>query len=120
MSIINLSSSKSLFSVRKFTYYAPKGKFFPIFEEIDIIKSSFFEIEEDVPNMEDIKYLTEKRDLELERFIMDIKTDMSTDIIKQRFDVLMKLTKQVRLAEDALIVYVVTKKIEDYNKKYGV
>jgi hypothetical protein len=51
---------------------------------------------------------------------MDIKTDMSTDIIKQRFDVLMKLTKQVRLAEDALIVYVVTKKIEDYNKKYGV
>jgi hypothetical protein len=57
----------------------------------------------------DISYLTEKRNDELERFNDLIKVGETDERINNCFNSLLRKQKQVKLAEDALVIYNITK-----------
>jgi len=59
---------------------------------------------------EDIKYLINKRDEALNWFNEGIKSDEMDEIIHTRFENLMKVHKQLKLAEDALLTHRIIKK----------
>jgi hypothetical protein len=56
-----------------------------------------------------ISYLTEKRNDELERFNDLIKAGETDERINNYFNSLLRKQKQVKLAEDALVIYNITK-----------
>lgn len=101
-------------------YYYPEGHSYPIYEEKDLISSPYFREESEPPTLEEIKYIADKRNFALEKFVLDVKADASPDAIQDRFNLVMKLTKRLRDIEDALMTYTLTKKIEEYNKKFGI
>lgn len=103
-------------------FYSPEGKFFPLFEEKDIISSNYFVLigDNSNPTIDDVKYFTDKRNFELERFTVEVETDAPLEKIQERFERIVRLTKQLRLLEDALIIYRLTRKMELINKKYGI
>ena len=104
------------------SFYSPEGKDCPLFEEIDMIKSKMFVFigDNSNPTIDDVKYFTDKRNFELERFTEEVEKDAPLEKIQERFDRIIKLTKQLRLLEDALIIYRLTSKMELINKKYGI
>lgn len=51
----------------------------------------------------DIKYIENKRDIELEKFVTNIKTSAPFGIIEDSYKSIIKLEKQMRLMEDALV-----------------
>jgi hypothetical protein len=58
---------------------------------------------------DNISYLTEKRNDELERFNDLIKAGETDERINNCFNSLLIKQKQVKLAEDALVIYNITK-----------
>lgn len=60
--------------------------------------------------MPDVKYFIDKRDVELERFNLKIKCGNSEEIIRNGFKSLMRIQRQLKLAEDALVIYNISKK----------
>ncbi len=67
----------------------------------------------------DIEYLVAKRDNALERFNCAFEGNLSLDIINGRFEILIKMEKNLRLAEDALMIYRVTAKKQKDESKLG-
>jgi hypothetical protein len=62
------------------------------------------------PDMEmDVAYFTEKRDDLLERLVTSIKLHEPDEKIENRLKVLLRINKQLKLIEDATIIYKVTK-----------
>ena len=58
---------------------------------------------------EDIKYIQEKRDNQLDRFIDAVKGDLPVETIERRYKGLMRLNSQMKLMEDSLIIYTLAK-----------
>jgi len=56
----------------------------------------------------DREYFEDKRNLQLEKFNRLIKTGVTFDRIQQCYETLIKMQKQLRLMEDAMIVYRIT------------
>jgi len=61
------------------------------------------------PGTEDIKYIQEKRDNQLDRFVDAVKGELPIETIERRYKSLMRLNAQMRLMEDSLIVYTLAK-----------
>ena len=57
----------------------------------------------------DISYLKEKRDDELQRFNDLINSDGTDERINNCYKSLLRKQKQLKLAEDAMVVYMITK-----------
>jgi len=57
----------------------------------------------------DISYLTEKRNNELEKFNDLIKAGETDERINKCFNSLLRKQKQLKLVEDALVIYNITK-----------
>lgn len=67
--------------------------------------------DEEIKN--DVQYFQEKRDFELDRLVDCIKRIDSDEIIQSRFNAVMRINKQLKLIEDAIIMH----KIAQANKK---
>jgi len=102
------------------SFYCPEGKNFPIFSEEDMKSSPVFKEQNEAPSFEDVEFLENKKKIQLEKFMVDVETESSVDNIQKRFDSLIRTIKQLRLAEDALIIYRLTRKVEEIKKTHGI
>lgn len=64
---------------------------------------------EELIDFNDVKYFENRRDASVDDLVRAIKDDSSLEIIQKRFDIVIRTQKQLRLLEDALIVYRITK-----------
>lgn len=102
------------------SYYSPEGKSFPIYEEKDLIESTLFKEEIYFSDLETIKFLEKKKSMAFKKFVDELNDSDKPEVVQEAFDSIIKIGKQLKLAEDSFLTYVLTKKIEEYNKNYGV
>jgi len=109
---------------KEITYYSPEDSIYPLIKEEDIVTNISFllnpffeEYSTSLSMFNGLKYLTDKRDAALENFM---RYDSTAEMMQKKFDIILRLCKQVRLAEDALVAYAITKKMDDLNKKFGI
>lgn len=123
---------------KEIVYYSPEGSIYPLIKEEDIVNKTDFinneffeEFSTPLSMLSDLKYLTLKRDFALDHFIRDTPYPSGNvrytnsippfvETMQKRFDTILRLCKRVRLAEDALLAYAITKKMDELNKKFGI